>query len=129
MAKKDYMWEINYPFPYEKSEFAETYSLFLKSFEENKPDDIFKYRSKLKRILSKSDFEYMGWQEWKEGFARFIENQIRRRFGFKENHYGIEKPFHRVTFYEGGARFIEFLGKQKPELLVDIEKLFQSIRI
>lgn len=127
MARKDYMWELNYPFPYENSEFTETYSLFLKALEENKPDDIFKNRSQLKRILSKDDFEYMVWQEWKEGFARSIENQIRRLLNLKENHYGIEKPFHRISFYEGGVRFIEFLGKQEPELLVDIERLFHKM--
>ncbi|MEA3475507.1 MAG: hypothetical protein U9R23_03555 [Candidatus Cloacimonadota bacterium] len=127
MAKKDYMWELNHPFPYENSKFTETYSLFLKALEENKPDDIFKYRSQLERILSKRDFEYMVWQEWKEGFARFIENQIRRRLNLKENHYGIEKPFHRISFYEGGARFIEFLGMQEPELLGDIERLFHKM--
>jgi len=127
MSKKDYMWEINYPFPYKNSKFTEAYSLFLKNLEENNYDGIFKYRSQLKQILSKSDFEYMVWQEWKEGFARFIENQIRRRLDIKENHCGIEKPFHRVSFYEGGARFIEFLGKQEPELLVDIERLFHKM--
>ena len=124
MARKDYMWEINYPFPYDNSEFTETYSLFLKALEENELDHIFEYRSQLKHILSKDDFEYMVWQEWKEGFGRFIENRIKRRLGLKENHYGIEKPFHRITFYEGGARFIGFLSEQEPESLVDIEKLF-----
>jgi hypothetical protein len=127
MAKNDYMWELNHPFPYRDSIFTETYSLFLKVLKENKSDDIFKYRSQLKQILSKSDFEYMVWQEWKEGFARFIENQIRRRLNLKENHYGKEKPFSRVSFYEGGAGFIDFLGKQESELLVNIEKLFNKM--
>jgi len=127
MDKKDYMWELNYPFPYDNSKFIETYSLFLKALEKNNPDEVFKYRNQLKQILSKDDFEYMVWQEWKEGFARFIENQIRRRLDLKENHYGIEKPFHRISFYQGGARFIEFLGKQEPELFVDIERLFHNM--
>lgn len=127
LSKKDYMWEINYPFPYDNSKFTKIYSLFLKALEENNYDGIFKYRSQLKQILSKDDFEYMVWQEWKEGFARFIENQIRGRLGLKENHYGIEKPFHRISFYEGGSRFIEFLSKQKPESLVEIEKLFYEM--
>ena len=127
MAKKDYMWELNYSFPYDNSKFTDTYSLFLKALEENDPDGVFKYRNQLKQILSKNDFEYMVWQEWKEGFARFIENQIRHRLNLKENHYGIEKPFHRISFYEGGARFVEFLSKRKPELLVDIEKLFYKM--
>ncbi|MDD2890995.1 MAG: hypothetical protein PHE49_10220 [bacterium] len=127
MAKKDYMWEINYPFPYENSKFTETYSLFLKALKENKPDDIFKCRSQLKQILSKDDFEYMVWQEWVEGFARFIENKIRCKLELKGNHSGTKEPFNRGLFYEGGARFIEFLGKQEPELLVDIKRLFYKI--
>ncbi len=127
LSKKDCMWEINYPFPYDNSKFTKIYSLFLKALEENNYDGIFKYRSQLKQILSKDDFEYMVWQEWKEGFARFIENQIRVRLGLKENHYGIEKPFHRISFYVGGSRFIEFLSKQKPESLVEIEKLFYEM--
>jgi hypothetical protein len=127
MAKNDYMWELNHPFPYQDSVFTETYSLFLKALKENKSDDIIKYRSQLKQILIKNDFEYMVWQEWKEGFARFIENRIRIRLNLPENHYGIEKPFSRVSFYEGGAGFIEFLGKQEPDLLVNIERLFHKM--
>ncbi|MCD6336351.1 MAG: hypothetical protein J7M27_13680 [Candidatus Latescibacteria bacterium] len=127
MAEKDYMWEINYPFPYDNPKFTEIYSLFLRALEKNKSDEVFKYRSQLKQILSKDNLEYMVWQEWKEGFARFIENQIRRRLGLKENHYGMEKPLHRVSFYEGGARFIAFLSTQEPKLLVDIEKLFYEM--
>jgi len=122
---QDHMWELNYPFPYNK--YAEIYSLFLKSLEKSNSNNISKYRSELKRILSKDDFEYMVWQEWKEGFARFIENQIRRRLGIRENHRGKDEPFNRVTFYEGGARFIAFLGKQEPGLLTDIETLFYKM--
>ena len=118
---------IKLSFSIGNSRFTETYSLFLKALEENNPDEVFKYRIQLKQILSKDDFEYMVWQEWKEGFARFIENQIRGRLGLKENHYGIEKPFHRISFYVGGARFIVFLSKQEPKLLVEIEKLFNTM--
>jgi hypothetical protein len=127
MEKKDFMWELNHSFPYQDNKFTETYALFLRALKENKPEDIIKYRRQLKQILSKHDFEYMVWQEWKEGFARFIENQIRRRLELKGNHYGIEKPFGRVSFYEEGSGFIKFLGNQEPELLVDIENLFNKM--
>lgn len=127
IEKKDFMWELNHPFPYQDSKFTETYSLFLYALKEHKTEDILKYRGQLKQILSKHDFEYMIWQEWKEGFARFIENKIRRKLELKENHYGKEKPFSRVSFYEGGAGFIEFLGNQEPELLIDIEGLFNKM--
>ncbi len=127
MEKKDFMWELNHPFPYQDNKFTETYALFLRALKENKTEDILKYRRHLKQILNKHDFEYMIWQEWKEGFARFIENHIRRRLDLKENHYGKEKPFSRASFYEGGAGFIEFLANQKPELLIEIEGLFNEM--
>jgi hypothetical protein len=127
MERKDYMWELNHPFPYQDSKFTEIYSLFIRALKENKTEGILKYRSQLKQILSKNDFEYMIWQEWKEGFARFIENKIRRKVELKENHYGKDNPFGRVSFYEGGAGFIEFLGHHEPELLMDIEGLFNKM--
>jgi len=127
ITKKNYMWEINYPFPYDDAKFVENYSLFLESLKENDHNSVLNYRSQLKMILNEDDFEYQVWEEWKEGFARFIENQIRLRLGLEENHNGTEKPFSRVVFYEGGARFIKFLTEREPELLVDIERLFHKM--
>lgn len=72
-------------------------------------------------LISKGDFEHLVWQEWKEGLARL--NRIRRRLGLEENHGGQDQPFERVVFCAGGARLIEFLEMQAPQLLVDIEKL------
>ena len=127
MVKKEYSWELNYPFAYNDNKFIERYSLFLNALKEIKLNEIFQIRNQLRQILGKDDFEYMVWQEWKEGFARFIENHIRIRLGLKENFYGIEKPYHRITFYQGGAWFIEFLGKYEPELLLNIERLFHKM--
>jgi len=122
--KGNYMWEINYPFPYSSPEFEDTYFRFLDSLNTRNPEKVFKHREALKQILNREDFEYMVWQEWKEGFARFIENKIRRRLGLQENHGGLEKPWNRVLFYEGGARFIEFLCNQERESLTDIKAMF-----
>ena len=113
---------IKLPFPIQGKKFTETYALFLIALKEDKTENILKYRSQLKH-----DFEYMIWREWKEGCARFIENKIRRKLNLKENHYGKDKPFSRGSFYEGGAGFIEFLGHQEPELLIDIEGLFNKM--
>ncbi|PLV56258.1 hypothetical protein [Thermotoga sp. SG1] len=121
------MWELTYPFPYEDGVFSNVYSRFLKTLEYGDLTDVHRYRAQLRNILEAKDFEYMVWQEWKEGFARYIENQIRKRQGLVENHIGIQKPFCRVTFYEGGARLIEFLSAKKPELLVNIEDLFNEM--
>lgn len=124
VKNKNYMWELNFPFPYEDKKFTEIYSLFLKASEENNTKDIIKSRKLLKQTLSKDNYEYMVWQEWKEGFARFFENRIRRKLELEENFYGLEKPYHRISFYEGGSKFIGFLSKEESELLVDIENLF-----
>jgi len=31
----------------------------------------------MRKYLKNHDYEYMIWQQWKEGFARYIENKIR----------------------------------------------------
>jgi len=62
-----------------------------------------------------------------EGFARYIENAIRRRLGVGENHLGGEPPFTRITFYEGGSKLINTLVRHNPKLLNDLEKLFWKI--
>jgi hypothetical protein len=118
------MWEINYPFPYAVARFVELYTAFLGAVEGDQVGEALECRRQLKQGLDVGDFEYMVWQEWKEGFARFVENGIRRRLDLEENHGGREEPFERVLFYEGGARFIEFLEAREPHLTADIEKLF-----
>ncbi len=81
----------------------------------------------LKETLNTHDYEYLVWQEWKEGFARLIENRIRKKLGLEENHGGIEKSFTRVTFYEGGALYISVLIKKEKGLEKDIKKLFRQM--
>ncbi|MGC9393649.1 MAG: NUDIX hydrolase [Anaerolineae bacterium] len=119
----DFMWEINYPFPYDAPDFVETYAAFLEATAQKQYDAIRDCCTRLRGILRTEDFEYMIWQEWKEGFARYIENCIKQRLDLAENHGGAEPPFSRITFYEGGARLIA----SQPELAADIEKLFHRM--
>lgn len=126
-AEGDHMWEINYPFPYDAARFVELYTAFLRAAEGAQADEVLECRRQLKQGLDVDDFEYMVWQEWKEGFARFVENRVRRRLGLEENHGGREEPFERVLFYEGGARFIEFLEAREPHSVVSIKKLFDRM--
>lgn len=127
VARNDPMWELNYPFPYGDQGFTERYTAFLQAAT-GKPDDILACRTRLQESLVPGDLEYMIWQEWKEGLARYIENRIRSRLGLEEHHGGREVPFDRVSFYEGGARLIAFLGQSEPGLLLDIEALFARMR-
>jgi len=120
----DYMWELDHPFPYEDSDFKEIYTIFLEAAAEGDADTVMRCRIFLKETLNMPDYEYMVWQEWKEGFARLIENRIRKRLELEENHGGIVQPYNRVTFYEGGARFISVLFSKDKSLEKDIEELF-----
>lgn len=127
VARNDPMWELNYPFPYGDQGFIERYAAFLQAAT-SRPADILACRARLQESLAPGDLEYMIWQEWKEGLARYIENRIRSRLGLEEHHGGREVPFNRVSFYEGGARLIAFLGQSEPGLLLDIEVLFARMR-
>lgn len=127
-ARKDFMWEISHPFPYDDQQFVSLYASFLELGSESQLDEIWAIRVKLGALLEQVDFEYMLWQEWKEGFARRIENQIRFRLGLPENQGGESRPFNRVSFYAGGEKFIGFIFKEDPSLAVDIETLFHRMQ-
>jgi hypothetical protein len=74
--------------------------------------------------LVRDDYEYMVWVAWKEGFARYIENRIRRRYGLEPNLGGREQPFDRVTFYNGGEKLITYLAAQRGGKFPDVRELF-----
>ncbi|OGU54201.1 MAG: hypothetical protein A2V66_11615 [Ignavibacteria bacterium RBG_13_36_8] len=128
MKEQNWMWELNYPFPYEDSVFTNTYSALLKALSEKNYEQANILRNELKQNLNQDDYDYMTWQEWKEGSARWIENRIRARLGIEENHSGKDVPFNRVTFYEGGSSIIEMIVDTSPETIVDLEKLYQKIK-
>jgi hypothetical protein len=123
----DHMWEVNYPFPYEDDDFSEIYAIFLEGAAEGDMDTVLRCRTFLKETLNTPDYEYMVWQEWKKGFARLIENRIRKKLELEENRGRIEPPYNRVTFYEGGAQYISLLFKDDKDLEKDIEALFHKM--
>lgn len=127
MKNSDYMWEINHAFPYSDTLFIKYYDEFLDAVKDNDEIGILESRQFLKNHLNKIDYEYMTWQEWKEGLARYIENGIKRELGLEENFYGKEKPYHRVTFYYGGELFIDYLFKRDKILTTNLEALFNGI--
>ncbi|MBN2090800.1 hypothetical protein JW964_14400 [candidate division KSB1 bacterium] len=126
MRRQDYMWELNHPFPYTDSIFTKWYEKLLQinPADEN---EIISIRNTLKGHLKKEDYEYLCWQEWKEGLARLIENKIQAELQLPINQYGTKKPFHRVTLYAGGAKLIQFLSNQYPTESSDLESFFNCI--
>ncbi len=126
-SEADFMWELEHPFPYDDVQFVEIYSLFLETAAAGDSEGMARCRAFLREILNAMDYEYMVWQEWKEGFARLIENRVRTKLELDLNRGGVDPPLNRVTFYEGGERYITLLFKQAKELEKDIEALFRRM--
>jgi len=123
----DFMWEIQHPFPYTAEAFIRTYQGFLDAVRKSREFEVLRMREMLHAYLGVHDYEYMVWQEWKEGFARWVENAIRRELGFSQNTRGFEVPFNRVTFYAGGAAYIDFFQQTAPALVNDLPRLFDRM--
>jgi hypothetical protein len=127
MARGDYMWELQHPFPYGNSKVKRAYGLWLAALEKGRMKKAGYWRSVLKKGLNSRDWEYMTWQEWKEGLARYLENQVRIRFGLKTNRPDQDASFNRISFYNGGELFITRLQENEPGLEKNLERLFQHI--
>ena len=102
----DFMWELEHPFPYADPEFVRSYSSMNASFQVGDDERALAERAALRKHLSAIDYEYMVWEEWKEGLARYLENRIQERRDLPVNTFGDEPPYDRVAFYNGGALWI-----------------------
>jgi hypothetical protein len=127
MEKMDYMWELNYSFPYTNKDFVKTYTDFIDELEKKDTAGVKAARIMLKIILSDNDYEYMTWQEWKEGYARYVENKLQNYFNLSVNDYGKSAPFNRITFYAGGSKYIDCIISGNPKLENDLEAIYQKI--
>lgn len=119
---EDWMWEINHPFPYENQEISEMFSVYRESLINDKSDSIIKSKFSIKENLLNMDYEYMVWQEWVEGYARYIENELRNIYGLDE----VQSPARLVdrrNWYETGSLYF----KKYREL--DIEQVYEKISV
>ena len=126
MARKDYMWELQHPFPYTQQAFSEAYGAMLADFGANAAA-LTGHRKRLKGVLSADDWDYMTWQEWKEGLARYLENQVNARLDQRPNAGGQKTPYSRVTFYFGGEALVRALASREPGIEKDVERLYRAI--
>lgn len=126
MEAKDYMWEIMHPFPYDNHK-VKKYLRKLSNFKDDSDKsriDLFNQLKELKEVLHKMDYEYMIWQMWKEGFARYVENILRDKFRVKENYSHYDNKFDRTVFYQIGDRYFRTFDSKKH---VNIEDAFNSL--
>lgn len=123
--KGNVMWEIQHPFPYTAKSFVRPYASFLEAIDDENEHEIRLNRKQLKTYLGLHDYEYMVWQEWKEGFARWVENALQKRLGMPLKKGGLEQPYSRVLFYVGGAAYIDYISMRMPGVTNDLPTLFR----
>lgn len=127
IKENNYMWELNHPFPYENSTFIKKTKALYNYFNAKDYNDALNYYKEMKIYLRKIDFEYMIWQQWVEGFARYIENLMRDRVGINRNINKLEPPYDRVIFYELGSRYIDLLLTEHINLKGNIRDLYYKM--
>jgi len=127
IEQNDMSWEITYGFPYRNPVFIDLYQQYLIALESRQLENTILLRRQIRDSLSRDAYEYMVWQEWKEGFARFIENQIRVHCDLHVNDYGRQQPFDRISFYHSGSLLIQQLSDNTAELKNDLELLFDHM--
>jgi hypothetical protein len=125
---EDYSWELNYPFPYENKQYIELTRTLFDSLDKKDGKLIGLTRRKLKENLTAEQVEYMVWQEWKEGFARYIENRIKHHLAIDQNQGGRDEPYRRTTFYETGSQLIDYIVGASPSSLEKIEELYDALK-
>lgn len=126
--ENDIQWEIRYPFPYDNEAFVQHMQLILRALETGDQELARSERQELIKHLTDEQIDYWTWQEWNEGFARYLENKIRNFFQMPENRDGSSMPYDRITFYESGSLYIKMIIEQEPALHTDIEQLFYKMQ-
>ncbi len=121
---QDYMWEINHAFPYTNLDYVK----LIQNITRFDYHEILESLSNLKSTLEVYHYEYMIWQIWKEGFARFIENKILRMNSIAENDGGseLESP-NRTSLYFIGDQIWRQMELWDMNLIEDIEKAFHAL--
>jgi hypothetical protein len=126
-VEHDHMWEINAPFPYGNQGFIDAYTRLGQALGRHDLPAVIETRTNLHDLLAPMDYEYMLWQEWKEGFARWMENRMQEALNLSLNLGGGHEPFTRVSFYARGAGLIALLAEDDPAVVNNLERLFHQL--
>lgn len=121
-------WELDYPFPYESEAYIACTRELFEALDQRDGKRIGAVRQKLRASLTAEQIEYMVWQEWKEGLARYIENRIKKQLSIAPVLGGRVEPYRRTTFYETGALLIDYIVSVSPRAHAHIDELFDALR-
>jgi hypothetical protein len=121
------LWEARHAFEYEDDRFVYSYGRLLAALSTGDLVTALSCHAAVVRDLAPLDREFMVWQEWKEGFARWVENKVRRRLGLRRNESGRAAPYGRGAFHVGGAGLIDLLVRAEPCLAHQLTDLYQRL--
>lgn len=127
LNENNQMWEINHTFPYDDKDFAEKAVELTKHYEEKENRKILDFYEYMKTNLSIIDYEYLIWQEFKEGYARYIENTIRAFLGLALNDTAPQLPIERPIFYWTGSKHIDFILNTQGKTFKSLGELFELL--
>jgi len=121
------MWEINHEFPYNNADFIKHITSLFSAY--NAPDEknILSIYGELKNTLSDIDYEYMIWQEFKEGYARYVENSIRLNLEIAPNDTCPKEPFNRTVFYWTGSKHISLIKDVQKKSFSSLRELYDLL--
>ncbi len=116
------MWDIYYNFDYSNKYFIKYYLKSVLLLEQNMVNDSILMKQELFEKLNLNDIKYITFYEWKEGYARYYENTIRKDFGIKENHYYNYPNLDSTIFYEYGSLYFNAIYKKIEKNLYEVYK-------
>jgi len=123
----NYNWEVDFPFPFKNQYFIDKTTELSACFAKGNYDYTEVYRNCMRAYLHKAEYEYLIWQEWKEGYARYVENLIRKELRLQLNSNILIPPFGKVHLFEIGSKYIEILVEKEKGFNDDIVKLFHKM--
>jgi len=123
----NYNWEVDFPFPFKNQYFIDKTTELSACFSKGNYDYTEVYRNCMRAYLHKAEYEYLIWQEWKEGYARYVENLIRKELRLQLNSNILIPPFGKVHLFEIGSKYIEMLLEKEKGFNDDIVKLFHKM--
>ena len=121
------LWEARHPFQYDDDRFVYSYGRMLAALSTGDLGAALSCHADVARDLAPLDREYMVWHEWKEGFARWVENKVRRRLGLRRDLTGRSAPYGRGAFHFGGAGLVDLLVRSEPGLAHELGELHRRL--
>ncbi len=121
------MWELEYAFPYDNELAGKTYIQMIEAAENKDRDEVIRLREMIRKNVTEQDWEYLCWQEFKEGTARFLQNELSKRLDAKPALSNRSLPINRVSFYEGGEMIIRLIMLDDEGIEKDFPRLWTRI--